>query len=468
MPAPWFLPQTPSLPAGRSPAEDGCTRPGGQSLRLGSAQPGQRDSEESSSKRGASTSFSSQDWSVLEDKSPEPEVEKESQPEATGLQPGLLTSDVAQSWATAGGDRPGKDSHQRQPPPVPQTQHEANIGRTPCQGDCPLEFLVTEGDSGFLRPEGAREVHVQSHPWGSHTSPGTDGAADNSLPTGSKALRGAGSSDTCPDFSCHSQTQGSPPPPILRNGAVRTSAVDLSHTSEKAVPHLNKLSGGAAPRAKPKCGALGQTPPWTEPELGALPSGADSSAASSESVTVQMSSSLVPAAQSAVAWGTRSGRASSECTVGDPVTMTQPVLGTEARQFNDVSVQTCVWEPRSWRCCSVPRNRAQPLTKSVSLDTGFPSSCPVCICRATPAHDRGCCHHHPHCHSAGLSPGPVPSACRHGPCLQGHLETQCVKTLGALQDTAVMELCSVSAGLCKAGRGEVWCRRGHTLQRGDV
>ncbi|KAF6086065.1 ITPR interacting domain containing 1 [Phyllostomus discolor] len=453
--------QVPPLPAGQAPAEEGCTDPGGQSPSLGSAQHCQRDSEESSSKSGASTSFSSQDWSVLEDKSPEPEVEKESQPEAMGVQPGLSTSDVALSWATAGGERPGKDSHQRQPPPMPHTQHEANIGRTPRRGDCPLEFLVTEGDDGFLRLEGAREVHVQSPPWEPHTSPGTDGAPDKSLPAGSEAPRGAGSSDTCPDFSHRSQTRGSPPPSVPKNGAVRTSAVALSHTSEKAVPHVNTLPGGAAPQAMPRCGALGQIPPWAEPELGALPPDADSDAAGSESVTVQLSSSLLSAAQSAVAWGTHSGRTSSECTVGDPVTTTRPVLGTGARQFNDVSVQTCEWEPRSWHCCSVPRNKAQPLTKSVSLDTGFPSSCPACICWAAPAHCRDCCHHHPHCHWAGLSSGPVSSACRHGLCSQGHLETQCMKTLEVLRDTAVGELCSGTAPEMEAMQTLCRCFREH-------
>ncbi|KAM5302979.1 protein ITPRID1 isoform 2-T4 [Glossophaga mutica] len=434
--------QMPSLPAGQSPAEDGCRDPEGQSPRLGSAERCQQGSEESSSKSGASTSFSSQDWSGSEDKSPEPEVEKESQLEAMGVQPGLLTSDVALSWATPGGDRPGKDSHQRQPPPVPQTQHEANIGRTPCRGDCPLEFLVTEGGDGFLRPEGAREAHAQRHPWESHTSPGMEGAPHRSPPAGSEALRGAGSTNTCPDLS---QTRGHLPPPVPKPSVIRTSAVDLRHTSEKAIPHLNQLSGGATPQAKPRCGALGQIPPRAEPELGAPPSSADSNSTSSESVTVQMSSGLVSAAQSAVAWGTHSRRTSSECTVGDPVTLTQPVLGTEARQFNDVSVQTCVWEPRSWRCCSVPSNKAQPLTKSVSLDTGFPSSRLACICCAAPARCRGCCHHHPHCHSVGPSPGPVSSACRHGPHSHGHLEARCMKTLEVLQDTAVRELCSCTA-----------------------
>ncbi|XP_036897086.1 protein ITPRID1 isoform X2 [Sturnira hondurensis] len=437
--------QMPSLPSGQSPAEDGCTKPGGQSLCLGSAQHCQRDSEESSSKSGASTSFSSQYWSVLEDKSLEPEVEKESQLEAMGVQPGLGTSNVALSWATTGGYHPGKDSHQRQAPPMPQTQHEANISRTPCQGDCPLEFLVTQGGEGFLRPEGAREAHVESHPWDSHISPRMDGVQDKSLPARSEAPRGAGSSNTCPDFSHCSQSQGSPPPPIPKPSSVRTSAVDLSHTSENAVLHLNKLSGSATPQAKPKCGALRQIPPRAEPELGALPFGADSNADRSELVTVQMSSRLVSAAQSAVAWGTHSRRTSSEGTVGDPVSMTQPVLGTEIRQSNDVSVQTCMWEPRSWCCCSVLSNEALPLTESISLDSGFPSSCPVCTCCATPAHCRGCCHHHPHCHLEGPSPGPVSSACRHGLHSHGHLEAQFTKTLEVLQDTAVRELCSCTA-----------------------
>lgn len=49
---------------------------------------------------------------------------------------------------------------------------------------------------------------------------------------------------------------------------------------------------------------------------------------------------LASAAQSAVVLGMDSREATLECTTCDPVTTAEPGLGTEARQLNDVSVQT--------------------------------------------------------------------------------------------------------------------------------
>ncbi|XP_054427238.1 protein ITPRID1 [Pteronotus mesoamericanus] len=438
--------QVPSLPAGPSPAEDGCRRPGGQSQRLAPAQHGQRDSEESDSKSGTSMSFSSQDWSVLEEKSSTSVVEAESHLEATEGQPGLSTSDVALSRASGGGEHRGKDGHQRQPPPVPHTQHEADISTTPCPYD--LEFTVThvtEGRSGFLRPGGTGDTHVQSHLWEPQTSLDMDHARDKSLHVGPEAPRGAECGEPCPDFHHRAQTGESPPEPVPKSSKAGPSAANLIHTSEKAVPHREKVPKGATPHVKPRYGAAGPKPPRAEPELGALPPRTGSSSGRPESVTVQRPSRLVSAAQSAVALGPYSRRTTLERTVGDPAATTEPVLGTEARQFHDVSVQTDLWEARSWHCYSVPSSKAQPWTKSISLDAGLPSSCSVHTCHAVPAHCWGCSRHHPHCHPGGQSPSPVPLACSCGLCSHSHREEQFSKTLEVLRDPAVRELCSCTA-----------------------
>ncbi|XP_016077746.1 PREDICTED: coiled-coil domain-containing protein 129 [Miniopterus natalensis] len=432
-------PQMSSLPGSQSPAENGCGKPTDQSQPLGSPQDCQQESDESDSKTIVSTSFSSQDWSVLEEKSSTSVVEKESQLEASEGQPELMTSDVALDKATTGGEYPRKDSHWRQPPPMPHTQHEASVGMMTSRCDRPLEFTgthITEGKDGFQRPEGAGDVYVQSYHCESQRSPGMDPTQDKFLHVDSEAPRVVEGSQLCPDINSL-LTEHVPKP-----SKITPHTVDLCQTSEKCIPHLGKLPGTTAPQAKPRGSALGQIPPRAESEMGTLPSNADSTTVSSGSVTTQMSSNMVSAAQNAVALGTYARKTTLECTVRDPIRTAEPSLGTEARQFSDVSVQTYLCEPRSWHRCSAPPNKAQPLTKSVSLDTGFPRSCPADTCRAIPAHCCACCHHGPHCLWGRQSPGPAPSAGRPGPCSHRHWEAQFLKTLTVLQDTAVRELCS--------------------------
>lgn len=432
-PLSWFLPQMPSLPGGPSPAENGSRKPRGQGQHSGALQDCQPEADESDSKSVVSTASSCQDWSVLEDKSSTAVVEKESQLEATGGPPERLASDMALDVASTGGEHPRKDSHQRQPPPVPHTQREASVGMPASRRDHPLEFMVThltEGKDGFLRPEGAGGLCVQSLHCEPQRSPGVGHPQDKFLPVDSEAPREAESSQLCPDINCTFLTQHVPKP-----GEATPHTVDLIQTSEKSVPHPDKLSGGTSPQTKPRCRAWGHIPLRAESEMGTLPSNADSSAVSSESVTTQMSCNLVSAAQNAVALGTDSRRTTLECTVCDPVSTAEPVLGVEARQFSDVSVQTYLCEPRSWHRGSAPGSEARPLTKSVSLDTGFPSPCPEDTCHAAPAPCCDCCHRHPHCHSA----------CGHGPRWHGHPEAQFMKT-------AVRELCSVSIHPCRSGR----------------
>lgn len=430
----------PSLPGGPSPAESGSRKPRDQGQHSGLLQDCQPEAGESDSKSVVSTASSSQDWSILEDKFSTAVVEKESQLEAMGGQPEQLASDMALDTASTGGEHPRKDSHQRQPPPVTYTQCEANVSTMASRRDHPLAFMVThltEGKDGFLRLEGAGGLGLQSLHCEPQSSPGVGHPQDKFLHVDSEAPRGTEGSQLCPDINNTFLTQHVPKP-----SDITPYLVDLIQTSEKSIPHPDKLSGDTTPQMKPRCSAWGHIPPRAESEMGNHSSNADSSAVSSESVTTQMSCNLVSAAQNAVALGTYSRRTTLECTVCDPVSTTEPVLGTEARQFSDVSVQTYLCEPRSWHHCSAPENKAQPLSRSVSLDTGFPSPCTEDICHAAPAPCCDCCHHHPHHHSA----------CRHGPCSHSHPEAQFMKTLEALQGTAVRELCSVSIYLCRSGR----------------
>ncbi|XP_004418910.1 PREDICTED: coiled-coil domain-containing protein 129 [Ceratotherium simum simum] len=430
--------QMPSLPGSQNPAENRHRKPRDQSQDLVSYLDCQQESDESDSKSMLSISFSSQDWSALEEKASTSVVEKESRFEAMEGPPELSSPDIALEKTTPGGTHSRKDSYLRQHLPMPQTDYEAVVGTVASKHDCPLGFMVThitEAKDGSLRPEGAGEVYVQSHCCESQRSPAIDHAQDKFLHVDSEALRGIESSQLCPDSNNTLLRRESPPQHVPKPGEVTPYTVDLIQTSEKSIPHLDKLSRDTH-QARPRCSALAQIPPRAESEMGNLPPNADSNSVSSKSVTIQVSSNLASAAQNAVALGTDSRGTTLECTMCDPVTTGR---GTEPRQFNDVSVQTYICEPRPWHCCSAISNKAQTLTKSVSLDTGYPSIYPLGICHAAPVHC--CCHHHPHCYSETQSPGPGPSTCKHCPCCH-HLEAQFMKILRVLQDTTVRELCS--------------------------
>ncbi|KAM7121640.1 protein ITPRID1 isoform 1-T2 [Molossus nigricans] len=435
--------QMPSSPGSWSPAEDGGRKPADRNQHPGSPQDCQQEPDEADSERMASTSFSSQDWNVLEEKSSTSVVEKEYQLEAMEGHPELLTSDMAPDMTTTGGEHPRKDGHWRQPPPMPQPQHEVSVDMTTSKCDHPLEFMVThvtEGKDGFLRPERAGDV--QSHHCESQWSPGVGHTQCKFLHVDSEVPRGAEGSQLCPDINNTLRTRENLLQHVPKPSAGTSFTVDLIQTSEKSIPHLDKLSGGTTPEAKPRCSALGQIPPRAGSEMGTFPSDADSDTINPESVTTQMSSNLLLAAQKAVASGTYFRGTTLECTLYDPVSTTDPDLGTEAKQFSDVSVQTYSCEPGSWHRCSAPSSKAPPLTKSASLDTGLPGICPVDSSHAAPAHRCDCCHHHPHCHPGRQSPRSAAAGCRHGACSRSHREAQFMKTLTVLQDTAVRELCS--------------------------
>ncbi|KAB0341884.1 hypothetical protein FD754_018810 [Muntiacus muntjak] len=416
-----FFPQIIPLSSSPSLAENGYGTPRAQSHSLEFCQ---QDSDESDSKSIVSTSFSSQDWSVLEEKASASTVEKESQSEGMGSTPELWNQDLALDKSIRRGELPRKGGHLQQHPPVPQTEHEATAGTAPFKDGSFVGVTmthITDAKDGLLWPERAGEVHVHHHPCESVRSPGTDPAPDKSPHDDSEAPRGTECSKLCPSINSGLLTQNSVSQHVPKPREAMSYAGDLVQASGMAILHLDKVAGDS-PRGRPVCRSLDQIPPREESEMGDLPPDTNLHAASSMSVTIQLSSKLASPAQNAVVLGTDSRGAILECTVCDPVTAAEPGLGSEARQFNDVS--------------------APPLTKSVSLDTGFPRNYPGAICQAVPAHCCICCHHHLHCPAERQSPGSMSSTCWHCLCLHNHLEAQFTKTLKVLQDTTVRELYS--------------------------
>uniref|UniRef100_H0WP45 ITPR interacting domain containing 1 n=1 Tax=Otolemur garnettii TaxID=30611 RepID=H0WP45_OTOGA len=397
----------------------------------------QQEADESDSRSIVSTSFSSQDWSVLGEKASISVVEEDCQPEAMEGSPELLTPDMALA-KTSGGEPLGKDSHLWQPLPTPRTEHKITGGTITPKCDHALEFMethITKMKDGYLRPEGAGEVHMQSHHCKSHRSPGNDHAQGKCPHIDSEAPREEESYRLCPDTNNNLLTEESPLQHIPKHSEVMPYTVDLVQPSAKSIPHFHKVLGDTA-QLKPRCSALGQIPPRAEAEMGALPPSADSNTGNSRSVMTQMSSNLVSAAQSAVSLGTHFRGTSLEYTMCDPIA-TGPGQGAEERQMEDTCIQTTA-SPRIKTLTHGP----QPLTKSVSLDTGFPSIYPAGVCHTVPAHCCACCHHHPHCTRETQSTGPAPWVCR--PCLYSHTdhsEDQFMKTLKILRDTTVRELC---------------------------
>eukprot|EP00069_Balaena_mysticetus_P006702 bmy_18729T0 len=195
--------QIPCLSSCQSPAENGYRKPRNQSHSLESSQDCQQESQESDCKSIVRTSFSSQDWRVLEEKASASVVEKESQFDATDGPPELLTQDLALDKTTPGGEPPRKNSHLWQHPPVPQTEYEAIVGTVTSKYDCPLGLMgmhTTEVKDGFLRPERAGAVYAQSHHCESQGSPGIDRAQGESFHVDSEAPRGAEGGKLCPDI----------------------------------------------------------------------------------------------------------------------------------------------------------------------------------------------------------------------------------------------------------------------------
>ncbi|XP_027395280.1 protein ITPRID1 [Bos indicus x Bos taurus] len=429
------------LSSSPSPAKNGYETPRAQSHSLESCQ---QESDESDSKSIVSTSFSSQDWSVLEEKASASMVEKESQSESMGSTPELWTQDLALDKSIPGVELPRRGGQLRQHPPVPQIEYKATTGTVTFKYGSSMGVTmthITDAKDGLLWPEQAGEVYVHNHPCESVRSPGTDPAPDKSPHDDSEAPRGTEVSKLCPSINNALLMQNSISQHVPKPREATSNTRDLVQTSGMSILHLDKVAGDS-PQGRAVCRALGQISPREESEMGDLPPDTNLHAASSMSVTSQLSSKLASPAQNAVVLGTDSKGVILECTVCDPITAAEPGLGSEARQFNDVSVQTDTWEAPPWHCCSAPGKKAPPLTKSVSLDTGFPRNYPGATCQAVPTHCCICCHHHRHCTTERQSPNSVSPTCWHCLCLHNHLEAQLMKTLKVLQDTTVRELYS--------------------------
>ncbi|XP_007943527.1 protein ITPRID1 [Orycteropus afer afer] len=434
--------QMPSLPNSRSLRD--------QSHSLASSQDCQQGSDESDSKSMVSTSFSSQDWSVLEEKTSVSVGEKETQLDTIEGPPEMLIPKKVLDRTTTGEEYSRQAAHLWKLLPMSHSEYEVVGGAATSKYDCPLGLTVShmkEVKYRIWEQEEIGEVYVESHHCKSPSSRGNTHAQDEFLHVDSEAPRGEESSKCCYDMNNTEITLESPLQLFPKHSDITSYTDILVQTCEKSIPHLGKLAGDAS-QAKSRCNSLGQISSMAETEMGDISPNADSNTGSSRSVTIHMSSNLVSAAQSTVALGTDSSETSLECTVCDLVTTTEPGLGTEVRQSRDVSVQTYICESRVWPCYLALNNKAlatgqQPLTKSVSLDTGFPGTYSVATCHGSPVHCCSCCHHHPQCHTVGPGPGPAPTTCRHLLCSESHNpEADFMKALKILQDTTMRELCS--------------------------
>lgn len=424
----------------QSSAEKDHGKPLDQSPSWESSQP---ESDESDSKSLVSTSFSSQDWSALEEKASASLAEKGSPFETISRQPESVPADTLQECL-------GTDLHSQQQCAVALAVKEVLVGTTPGhRSSFPLAVQEaynadTEGD--LLKPETTPKGHMQSWHCASPRQPEMDHHQDRCLQVGPGLPRSKESDQFCSEITNPSPTRENPPPYTGKLSEVMSSTGDLIHTPAKSTSCLDALAG-RTPQAKPMCDSLGQIPTRAEAEMENLAPNADPDADSSKSVAIQLPSSLSEAhSVSTLEMDLR--RASLEFPGLDPVTASDQGLGTRKRQVSDASIQTCMRECRLWHCCAVLGNKgsphkAQPLTKSVSLDTGFSSISSAGISPVTAAYGCFCCHLYPHCHSKRESPQPVFSACRHCSCSRiHHQEDQFRMTLQALQQTAMRELCS--------------------------
>ncbi|XP_013366085.1 PREDICTED: coiled-coil domain-containing protein 129 isoform X2 [Chinchilla lanigera] len=416
--------QRPSLPTSQSPTENGDRKSWDQSHSSVSSQDCQQQSKGLGSKSMVSSSLTSQDWSVLEGKTSASVVKEEPQLEATEGPQELLIPDMPLAKTTTWGEHPWEDSHLQQPSPTPSAEYEGVGAIATSTVDTPQGITVThitEQKKGSLRPEGDGEVLRQRRHCDSQRSPGIDQTQVSFPQKGSDVPVAEESSKHCPDINNILLAQERPPQHLPRPREVIPYRSDLVQAPNKSTSHSNKVLGDAP---------------------------MDSSAGCSRSVTTQLSSSLVSAAQSVVALGVNYRRTDTECTLCGPMTTTELREETEARQVNDVSVQTYTCESEPCHCCIFPNNEAfshghPPLTKSVSLDTSFPSVDLIGTCPTTPTPCCVCCHHHFHSCEKSLGIGPAPSASRHWLCSHAeHMETKFTKTSRALQDTIIRELCS--------------------------
>nr|XP_042129300.1 protein ITPRID1 isoform X1 [Peromyscus maniculatus bairdii]XP_042129301.1 protein ITPRID1 isoform X1 [Peromyscus maniculatus bairdii] len=395
--------QVSSLPGSQSPTEGRGSKSRDQSHSPAPWQDCQQESNGSETKSMMSSSLSSHDRSILEGKFSASVEEEELQLEAKKELPEILTPDTTLTKTMMVGEYPGS---------LVGTVVTSTWNNTMGIMVAP----VTEKEDRSLRHKGTGEMLIQRHHFESPRSSGIDQTPDSFYLVDSEIPGTEDSSKVYPDTRQSSVVQEKLAQHSQQHRGATPYKGDLVQNSDKSVPHLEKPPGDAP---------------------------TDSNAASSWSVSTQMSSNLVSAAQSVADLGTYYKGTALDCSPCHPVNTTDLRVQTEAKQVNDVAVQTYAYECKPRASHKALIHRPWPLTKSISLDTGFSSTSPTGLCHTTPAHCCVCCHHCPNCQGRRQSPGPEPSICRHF--LYSHAEdpeARFTKTLKILQDTTVRDLCS--------------------------
>ncbi|XP_050011471.1 protein ITPRID1 [Alexandromys fortis] len=396
--------QVSSLPGNQSPTECKGSKPRDQSHRPPSWHDCQQESSDSKFKSMVSSSFSSHDGSILERKVSASVEEEEFQLEATEGQPEIVNPDMTLTKTLMVEDYPGS--------------LVGTVVTSTCDNTMGIMVNpVTEKEDRSLGHKDTGKLLIQGCHFESPRSSGMDQTPDNFYHVNSEIPGTEDSSKVCPDTKQSWVVQERLTQPSRQHRGAMSWSGDLVQHSEKSIPHLDKPPGG-------------------DPT--------DSKAASSWSVTTQMSYNPVSTAQSVSGLRTCYKGTALECSPCNPVNTIDPRLQTKAKQVNDVAVQTCAYECKPSLSHNKALNRRHwPLTKSISLDTGFPSTSPTDLCHIIPAHCCVYCHHCPNCQGRRQSPGPELSLCRHF--LYSHAEdpeAQFMKTLKILQDTTVRDLCS--------------------------
>ncbi|GAB1290859.1 Protein ITPRID1 [Apodemus speciosus] len=356
----------------------------------------------SKSKSMTSSSLLSQDRSTLEEKTSAFVVEEELQLKALEGPPEIVNPDMTLTKTIMVGEHP---------------ESAAGIEVT-STSTCNNTMVthVTEKEDRSLGHKGTGKMLIRNHHFESPRSSRIDQIPDNFYHVVSEIPRREDNSKVCPETKQSSLVQERSAQHSHQHRGARPYKGDLVQTSEKSILHLDE-------------------PPGDVPT--------DSNAASSWSVTTQMSSNLSSAAQRVANLETYNKGTAFECTPCDPLNTTDLRLQRETRQVKNVAVQTEAHECKLKPPHKDLIHRPWPLTKSISLDTGFSSTSPTSICHITPAHCCVCCHHCPNCQWRRQGHGPEPSICRHF--LYSHAEdpkVQFMKTLKILQDTTVRDLCS--------------------------